>query len=357
MIGALVLSVLGLRAPAEEASGLRLQWDAPDACPGAADVTAATAELLADSDVLAQTRVQASVRIEARDDGFVMRVQIGDAARELSSPSCDELAATAAFFVAIAVDPRVLGRGGPPVVVRRVSPPGETPEPEPTPPVVVETPQPTPSEDPPTVEVDRAPVVAPPVVRSRSRSLAITGRVAAGIGTGPSPRIAAAFVPSVGLTGRGFRVELEASYWTPRRVSSRNNGDVGLVAQLWTVGTRGCGVLARGRLEIPLCAVVHAGLVHARGEGDLVSRRARVPWVGVGGGVMAIVWLGRRLGIGAGLDILASAVQGGFRSVPSGDVDRIAPLAIMATGGLFWRSLPIGKAPTPEITRGGQPGG
>jgi hypothetical protein len=374
VIGGTWSIVLGLAAPVEDPPGLRLVWEAPESCPGADDVRAATAELLADTDVLAQTRVHADVRIEARDQGFAMRVRIGDASRELVAPSCDELAATAAFFVAIAIDPRMIARGGPPVVVRRVPPDPRAPEPGPAP-----APGPEPAPEPERPEPSRAPSTAPqPEIRDDARSGAavagspplpstpgrargrrptLVGRVVAGIGMGPSPRTTAAFVASFGLAGRWLRAELEASYWTPRRVASQNNGDVGLVAQLWTTGARGCGVLTRGRVEIPLCAVVHAGLIHAEGEGDLVSRPARVPWVGVGGGVMAIGWLGRRVGLGAGLDVVGSAVRGGFRSVPSGDVDRVDALAIMANCGLFWRHAARREPPALETARAGQPGG
>lgn len=351
-----------------ELSGFELQWDAPEACPGGDDVSAVIAELLADTDALANTRVRAAVRVEARDDGFAMQVRVGEGARELVAPSCEELAATAAFLVAIAIDPRVLGRAAPLSVLRRPTAkndkmPATTPDvatpPAAAPPTAMPpaptTSQPTTTPESAATPTSRTPSstptrsnVATNGPRLRSRSVAIGGRVVGGVGLGPSPRTTGAFTASVGVVGTGFRAELEGQYWIPRSVSSSINGDVGLVAQLWTIGGRGCGVLARGRLEIPLCAVVQAGLIHARGQGDLESRRARIPWVGLGGGVMAIGWLGRRIGVGAGLDVLGSVVTGGFRSVPSGDVDRVGPIALTATLGVFWRSAAIRTRAVPE---------
>lgn len=345
--------LVGLSVQPPEPTPVRfeLQWDAPDACPSGDDVTAAIAEVLGDATAPRQATVQATVRaqakIEARDDVYALTLQVGEGNREIVGPSCDELAATAAFLVAIAIDPRVLGRPVPTIVTRRE--PSLTPV---VPPPIAETPIP------PTRTPAIIPVASTP--EPRARTIAIGGRVAAGIGLGPSPRMTGAFAASVGVLGRWFRAEIEGQYWIPRRLASTNNTDVAVVAQLWTIGARGCGVLARGRLEIPLCAVAQAGLIHARGDGDLRSRRARSPWVGIGGGVMAIGWLGERVGIGAGVDVLGSVVAGGFRTEPSGDIDRVGPVAVTALVGLFWRTArPQSKARRPvlETPGAGQPDG
>lgn len=355
-IGAVASILVGLSTqPAvPSATGFELQWDAPEACPGADDFSAALADLLGDPAALERTSVHVQVRIEPQTDAWALHLQIGEGSRDLVAPSCDELAATAAFLVAIAIDPRVLGRAPPTTVPRRAPPePASTSEPIPTPPPVLD--------DRPQTKVGATtPDVSPPPPEPRARPIAIAGRVAAGIGLGPSPRTTGAFAASVGVVGRWFRAEIEGQYWIPRRRISPNNRDVAVIAQLWTIGARGCGVLARGRLEIPLCAVAQAGLIHARGDGDLLSRRASTPWVGIGGGVMAIGWLRERIGIGAGLDVLGSVVAGGFRSEPSGDVDRVGPLALTAVLGVYWRTgRPRAKARRTvlETPRAGQPGG
>jgi hypothetical protein len=342
-------TLVGLSMQPAEPRGFALQWEAPDDCPGAEDVTLAIGEVVGDDGALERTDVRAQARVEARDDGFVLALQIGEGRRELVGKSCEEVAATAAFLVAIAIDPRALGKPIPTIVKQH-----EPTTPEVPPPSIVEPP-PEPTTPAPTMVATPTPTPAP---AARTRAIAIAGRVAAGIGLGPSPRTTGAFAASVGIAHRFFRAELEGQYWIPRRLAWPNDRDIAVIAQLWTVGLRGCGVLARGRLEIPLCALAQAGLIHAKGDGDLRSQRARVPWVGVGGGVMAIGWLGERVGLGAGVDVLGSVVRGGFEIEPSGDdVDRVGPVALTALVGLYWRSARPRARPVLETARAGQPGG
>lgn len=178
--------------------------------------------------------------------------------------------------------------------------------------------------------------------------------MAAGVGLGPSPRVTAVVELGIGILGRAWRVELEAHEWTPRRLDSRANPQVGVVAQLWSIGLRGCGVLSRGRLDAPLCVLAQSGLVHARGVGALDPRRARQPWLAVGVSAGVIGWLATRVGLGCNVDASWVAVHGGFASVPSGDVDRVGQVAFATTCGVHWRHRDPSAL---ETRRAGQPRG
>ncbi len=325
-----------------------LRWQAPSQCPDASFVQEQVRSTVGPRSPEQRGALRMRAEIEAAEGRYRLRVWFDDdlEPRELAHGDCLELARTAAFLAAIAIDPRV-------------SPVDATPA-NATPP------------DEPQFDRDRAPedarpssgdgatiatptTSAPPSPNGRSRRapIAATGHVVAGFGLGPSPRITAVVGLGVGLLGRSWRLELEAHEWTPRRLDSRANPAVGLVAQLWSVGVRGCGVLSRGRLDAPLCGLLQSGLVHAEGVGALDPRRARQPWLGVGAGVGVIGWLAPRLGLGCAVDVLWVAVHGGFASVPSGDIDRVGQVAFATTCGLHWRHRDPAALETP---RAGQPG-
>lgn len=328
---------------------VELRWQAPTQCPDASFVQQQVRETVGARSPEQREPLRMRAEIDGQDGGYRLRVWFDDdlEPRELEHDDCLELARTAAFLAAVAIDPRVSTADTTPVNA--------------TPPEVERL-----LGSDRTHEAARSSsyvgtTIATPTTRTPSRSngrsrrapIAATGHVVAGFGLGPSPRITAVVGLGVGILGRRWRLELEAHEWTPRRLDSRANPDVGLVAQLWSVGVRGCGVLSRGRLDAPLCGLVQSGLVHAEGVGALDPRRARQPWLGVGVGVGVIGWLAWRVGLGCTVDVSWVAVHGGFASVPSGDIDRVGQVAFATTCGLHWRH----RDPTAlETPRAGQPG-
>ncbi len=323
-----------------------LAWAAPASCPSHADVVRSIDETVGPvAPAHATATLRARAEIVGEVGAYVLRLGVGESAevRELAGASCEELAATAAFIVAIAVDPRALSKGAPAAISPAPTQPVPlipTPAPAPAPaaasvPAVVAAPRREPRE------------LAPTNTPARPRpwpSLGWGGRVIAGVGAGPSPAVTATMGASVGMFTRNLRFEVEGQYWAMRRVASARNDAVFLAAQMWNVGLRGCAVLgtdaATRWLEFPVCALAQAGAIHARGEGELTSRRTHVPWVGVGGGAMILGWLRPRFGLGCGIDVLGVVVRGGFRSEPSGDIDRVGSVAVTGLCGIAWRSAP-----------------
>jgi hypothetical protein len=105
--GLLMLGCCGF-APAEE---LMLVWIAPSECPQAADVQTLLGRLLAESST-ALDAMDATAQIErVRGHRFrlKLRLQLGAhrAERALESNSCEELTRTAAWLIAVAIDPTV----------------------------------------------------------------------------------------------------------------------------------------------------------------------------------------------------------------------------------------------------------
>jgi hypothetical protein len=106
--GCVVLACLGL-GPAQPP----LVWVAPSECPRAALVKAQLNQLLAES--VSDAVVEASARVErlrGHSYRLQLRLSVGShrAERTLESDSCEELAATAAWLIAVAIDPSVHDR-------------------------------------------------------------------------------------------------------------------------------------------------------------------------------------------------------------------------------------------------------
>jgi hypothetical protein len=123
----------------------------------------------------------------------------------------------------------------------------------------------------------KASVRAPPP-RPRVRGVV---RGSLGLDGGAAPRVGAAFEGAVGALGRGWRVEGTGLYRLATTASSSLDPGVGGRILMWALGGRGCGVPARGRIEIPLCVGVEGGSVVGEGYGFAGARRARQPWGGV----------------------------------------------------------------------------
>lgn len=311
---------------------LELEWNAPPECPDGISGRARVEELIASAPPDAQgTDVQARVEIVRAGNRYrlMLRTAPEGPERVLEGDDCGELGETAALIVAIAVDPRALGGIGDHVI----PPPPAPAEPPPREPDTTAAPSVT-APPPPTT----SPIVA--TTRASDRATpTLAGRVAAGLDVGTLPAPTAAFEVSLALLWPNARFEIEGGYVAPRVVGSRRNDAVGVRTQAWSVGARGCLVLSGKRVELPLCALARAGLVHGRGDGELVPHSARQPWVGVGPGLMTLVALRPRLSLAFGLDALVAVVRGGFQTTPSGIVEDLWPVALHVWAGIQWRAV------------------
>jgi hypothetical protein len=109
----LLFAVLGSslgHARAARAQALSLDWKAPAACPNAQEVRTRALDMLAKSAPKAQS-VRADGSVQRKAGKFVLTLRMSvdghDASKKLEAPDCDVLADTAAWLVAVAIDPNV----------------------------------------------------------------------------------------------------------------------------------------------------------------------------------------------------------------------------------------------------------
>lgn len=284
----------------EEPTRLRLQWSAPPSCPPEGDarelVEALTGARLVDD---GPHEADADVRIEPRGAGFVGRVHgrgpDGEHTRELAADDCGVLSRALALVVAVGLDA---------VAVASRSDVADEQEALPAPaesavergPTAAAQPSATPAEhdiDPASPSADPEALAPTTPARSsdaapRSRAglppgLEIGGRVAIGVGglVLPSAGLGVQGGPYLGT--RRVHVHLVAGYWTARTIELLGDRSASADLRLATAGVRGCGLLERGRVRVPLCAGVDGGAVLARGHGAGLSigGTARAPWAAV----------------------------------------------------------------------------
>jgi hypothetical protein len=290
---ALLVALFAL-APGEgsevEPTRLRLRWSAPPSCPPADDarqlVQALTGARIVDD---AASDAEAEVRIDPSGAGFAGRVHArgpdGEHTRELVADDCGVLSRALALVVAVGLDAVAVASRA------EVSeePVEASPDPAPTPPPV-EPRSPVPRTDraaatPRAESVSRA-SAAPAPASSREglpRGLELGGRVALGVGglVLPGAGLGVQAGPYIGT--RFVHVHVVAEYWTARTIVVPGDRSATAELRLATGGVRGCGVIERGRVRVPLCAGVDGGAVLAEGAGAGLSSSAspRAPWAAV----------------------------------------------------------------------------
>ena len=235
---------------------LRVDWDAPPACPSAADLEARVVALVPPGEErLLVATVDAQVKKEPLRWRASLEVTVpqGRTRREVVGRTCEELTDAVALLVAATLDP---------VGARR---------------------QLSGTRD------------GPPKPPPRSRK--VRGIVGiAGTGTFAAlPRFGGGLLGSAGIDTRYVRAEAVTTYEAPQLRLLDSEVGAGAVFDLWTVGARGCGVGRVQTLVIPVCAGVEVGRLRARGEGLEAGRRIRLTHarVAVGAGLAwsATRWL------------------------------------------------------------------
>ncbi len=194
--------------------------------------------------------------------------------RSLSAESCGALYEASALVIALAIQP------GPHIGLdESASGASAVPEPEPEPEPVESSdapeslPPPVPTTDPePNGTNEAFPSSAPP-------SLAVRGRVGGGLALGVIHPVHPMIAAGVELLGHRWIAGIDARYLPP--VTARVD-DARATLQLGAAGARGCARwhFVDGRLTLPLCAGLTAGLAWGRGEGESVrGRSGRESWV------------------------------------------------------------------------------
>jgi len=286
MLPALVIAA-SLAGPAVD-----LRWDAPAGCPSQADIAGQIAARVGDS---ADAPARVVFHVEPRDGRWHLVGEISGVAdggrRELSAATCEELAEAAVLIVTIAVDPPVVPPAPQPAAI--VTPPPDPPAAivtlPPAPPAAIVTPPPAPPASPPLVE--RAPSPSPPPPRRRLSALI---GLAGGLGLGALPGPAGLLRLALGVRGERWSAALVQDLWLPRSRDVSTDPAYGGRFSLWSAGLRGCGVVPAGRVEVPLCATLAAGVMAGKGVGALAVARSQVsPWLAAAAGPGLRVPLGR----------------------------------------------------------------
>jgi hypothetical protein len=240
--------------------------------------------------------VAVDATLVSRDDGqwaIDLEIARGEAIepRSLLADDCDTALEAAAFVIALAVAR----------APSDVPPPSEPPVDDP----------PLPSPSAPSPVVAATPVVvaprdaAPAPVDAPRRPTKVGGflGVAAGVDTGALPRTTGWFAADVGVRGKYWRAGVHGGARLPTETFADRDPRAGGRFVLWAIAARGCGVPARGVIEVPLCAGIEVGGLRVRGLGFADARTLRRPWFAATVGTSLLWRVVPRIAVGVGIDL------------------------------------------------------
>lgn len=325
---------LGTVAHAQPPGPVRLDWRAPDGCPGGAEVRAAVDRLLGGA--VSGAPVDVDAEVARGDGGFTLTLTAGESERTLRGSTCRELADAAALIVAMMVDPRAALANGPSPEPEPLPAPDEPElsqkalasslaEPEPGREAPVPLTAPRRAGGPHDSIEDDAPE-ATPLRWHVAAAAVVEGGSVPGVGVGPAL--------TVGLDVGPARLEAHGRYLPGSRGSVSNHdtasGDVSLLA----AGARACLIALEGGVEGGPCAGLEAGSMRAEGHGISSPGEASALWAAatVGGWLTVELapWLGLRAEVRGAIPVNRPAfVIDGVE----GEVHRPAPVAGHASIG------------------------
>jgi hypothetical protein len=255
-----------------------LEWTAPAACPSHDQVLVQVGAFLRGSSAT-PVGIKARASVSRRASGWHMEMAIqtpdGGGTRSFEADSCESIASTAAFMLALAVDPT-----HPPTVVERPLP---TPTPDlpatpsglaapedhvPSPPAAA---LPTPAATPAASSTGSAPAAESATAHSLQRRPAFPFPLVVGAsaivddGSLPSP----AFGGELTLAWRPppWRFEVYASMLSPQSVAVTGLPGASTRFSLLGGGARGCLAASAWRLELGPCLGAEVDRVSADGNG------------------------------------------------------------------------------------------
>lgn len=267
----------------ERAPTVELHWEGGTACPDDAHARRRLADEVARAETSRDEHVVARVHVAESEDGIEATLDLattaGQSQRVLSARRCEEIADAVGLIVATTLDPfldlrtsrasrgavRVPLAAGPPSAA-------SVEEVEPLPP------DSAPDPVAPSLEV-RAKPEPPPV----ERSTASFGSFGTGVTGGLLPRAGPHLELVLGVKWRWLRGALLGHYAFARRHALPSVEDASIVLHAWSLGLIGCGVMARNRVELPLCTGIEGGRIggEGRGSGLAFASSAARPWLGV----------------------------------------------------------------------------
>ncbi|HEY8376912.1 MAG TPA: hypothetical protein VIK91_10510 [Nannocystis sp.] len=333
----------GLSAAQEPPPGLSLEWEAPPGCPDAAAVRARVVALTgAEAAGKANLRARGSVR--ETDGRWTLDLELtgetGSGRRMLKAQRCEELAEAGALVVAIAVDPRAAGVvPAPPQEVGGTGSTGQMGD------VVERT---WSNEHVKEEEVRGAigPRIAEVVDEAGFEETGsidhvqadtwpkIGLRAAGGVSFArllPGPSAAVSLTVSV--SGRRWRAEVGGLYMP--RVQG-GTAAIGGLFQAGAVELRGCPVLRRGRIEVPLCAGLQIGAMEGKGRGTMLIQTSteRSPWLALTLGA-ALAWRPqRRVGLWLQADAIVALLRPAFATAEGTRIHETARVGGQVLAGI-----------------------
>jgi hypothetical protein len=242
-----------------------VDFDAPDACPGALDVYGRLSSVLGyEPETLGKlSRVRGSVVPAA--SGYRLVLETFESGRRSSrlfeAASCDDLADAAALAIALAMAPP--------------SAPALEPPPMPN------APAPSPTAN-PTLEAPGTNPVTSGAEAWRARGFAAASVVLEyGALPGPAPGVAidgGVRLGSFSLGAYGVLLGTQVQQVAPAQ---------NVQFSVWFAGVRGCSLLLERRLELEACASLEAGRLSALGLDLQPARSSDDPWLAAGGALAA----------------------------------------------------------------------
>jgi hypothetical protein len=316
------LALLGAAAP--QASHVRLEWEAPSACPDGDAVIATMMRFLGD-----QEREEGPLEVEAHgtvtisDDGsWVLELDTitphGEGHRSLRAQHCDVLADAAALILALSSDPMTtLER------VRTVKSEVAGEAPSTAPPIVR-------SDASHASENEPAPAKpAQPPARLRG---GVSFLVAAGWGA--LPKVHPGVSLTVGLFGRLWWVELGWLHWFVKRATAPDAPAVGGDFQLSLGVLRGCPVIPWRTLQIPICGGFDLGVLRADSAGLPDGRVDRRFWAAFTAGP-GLAWEPNPvLALRINIEAVVPFAHPSFEIIGAGTIHEVAPAGVRGLLGL-----------------------
>jgi hypothetical protein len=264
--------VLGVVLGWVVATGLPVEWDAPEGCASAGEFVA---RVVAQAEAVEGAEFSVAVRVRQRPDqrwALVLDLEGGGGVdhREIEGETCEAVVDAAALIVALRlVEAAERGDLVPPVAP--AEPPQTTPE--------SATIEPTPA--PPKTSTTPAAAIADESSRRPARP---SGWIAIGAGAalGVLPSVGAGVSADGGVQGRFWRVGVSVRGFPARVVDHPTASGVRGRFDLVEAGVLGCGMPTVRRVAFPLCARVDAGALRGIGNGAVATPRPRwSPWIGV----------------------------------------------------------------------------
>jgi hypothetical protein len=322
--------------PSPPEAGVRLEWVAAAECPDASRGAEHLGRFLGGRTPLGPARVE----LAAGAGGYVATVTVDGATRTLQASDCETLGRAAALVVAVSLDPvaaaEVVLRERPQAEESPVEPElGVGPELDPVEPDLTVEPEPDTSLR--RTGSARADMPARGEPRGPAPVLGHSLTVGGGLGLAIVPVLTGAVRLGYAFDRDALRVQVDATYATPRTITYLAEPDVGGRLQSVGLGVRACFAPAAGRVVIPLCGGIEGGAVLGSGVGVPDTRSPVGVWIGGLASATALVRVHPRVALMGGAELLVSLRRPAFHVGDRETLFRSQPVGIRGLLGLALR--------------------